>query len=306
VSKTSRFIIVTGGDAHYYPMIVELLTSIRRFPEGQNCAIGVIDAGLLPEQRRALEECGCDVRTPEWEYALSPLRKRGREYLRANIAKLCLPKYFSEHEIILWIDGDAWIQDWAAVALYISAAERGKFAIVPQSGRHRPNELMVRWLFGGIARVRSILYKNGSRAGLPKSVLRKIALQATLNAGAFSLRADAPHWAAFQKWQEIVIQKGRIFTSDQLAMALAVYADGLSVELLPDWCNYIGPWRINSQTNEVVEYYMPNRPAGIVHMASFDEMRKSLDYRADIFDLDDQLHSVSLRYPFWTDRAPGQ
>ncbi len=299
MQNSKDYIIVTGGDAHYYEMILELIQSIRRFPQGALAPIGIVDAGLTGHQRQNLESIGCIVVDTHWEYDLSPLRKRGRNFLKANIAKLMLPKYFPEFLKLLWIDGDAWVQSWNAIDLYLKAADAGKFAVVPQSGRHRANELMADWFWGGLVRVRSILYKNGHRAGLPGEILRKIALRATLNAGAFCLRADAPHWQSFQKWQSKIIKRGRIFTTDQLAMALAVYIDDLPVELLPDWCNYMGPWRVDAADMTLVEYYMPNSAVGIVHMAAMNEMRENLASRFDVPDLHDQKHRVNLRYGFW-------
>lgn len=303
MSPTRRFILVSGGDATYFPMLVELIASVRRFPQGRHCPIGIVDAGLTADQRAHLEGLGCILATPGWHYDFPARRTKGQGYLRANIAKLFLPQYFPGFEVIVWIDGDAWIQDWEAVELYVKAAERGKFGIVAQAGRYRAGELTVQWLLGGLVRVRSILFKNGRKAGLPTGILRHIAVKATLNAGAYALRADAPHWAAFQKWQARIIHKGRIFTSDQLAMALAVYVDGLPIELLPEWCNYIGPWRYDVARQCLVEYYLPHRPLGVAHLAGLDRMRRDLSVTIPVPDLDDREHQLSIRYPAWERRA---
>ncbi|MCF8710085.1 hypothetical protein L3X40_19730, partial [Rhizorhapis sp. SPR117] len=46
--------IVTGCDANYYPLLQELIASIRQFPESNAVDICVIDAGLSREQVEAL------------------------------------------------------------------------------------------------------------------------------------------------------------------------------------------------------------------------------------------------------------
>lgn len=302
MSPSRSHILISGGDATYYPMLLELIASVRRFPQGRDCPFGIVDAGLTTAQRAHLEAIGCTVVTAEWHYDFPAGRIRDRGYLRANIAKLFLPDYFPGYEVLVWIDGDAWVQDWEAVDLYIRAARRGRFGIVAQTGRYRQGELTVKWLLGGIARVRSILYKNGRRAGLPADILRPLAVRATLNAGAYALRADAPHWAAFRKWQDRVIHKGHIFTSDQLAMALAVYVDGLPLELLPDWCNYMGPWRFDPAVDRLVEFFLPHRPLGIVHLAGLDRMRRDPACTLPVLDLEDRPHELTLRYPEWERR----
>jgi hypothetical protein len=299
MAPNGSFIVVTGGDSRYFPLIAELVASLRALRPAEACPIGVIDAGLTPGQIAGLKADGIAVVTPEWEYPLPAHRLRNRTFLKANIGKMFLPEYFPGYETLVWIDADAWVQDWAAIELFLCGAARGRFAIVAQFGRFSETELRLDWLFGRYARVRSILFKNARRAGLSTALCRAVATRPTLNAGAYALRADAPHWAAFRRWQEIVLKKGRIFTSDQLAMALAIYIDGLPIELLPEWCNYIGPWRFDPERNTLVEYYLPRRPVGVVHLAGEDAMRADPTVLREVLDLDDRPHTLSLRQPAW-------
>ena len=299
MTTNGSFIIVTGGDARYEPLIRELIASVRVLEPGAACPIGVIDAGLTDEQVARFRAEGITVVNPPWPVELPAHRLRGRVHLKANLAKLHLPACFPGYETVIWIDADAWVQDWEAIELLRRGAAKGRFAIVAQFGRFSETELRLDWLFGRFARVRSILFKNASRAGLPGSVCRDLATRPTLNAGAYALRSDAPHWASFQDWQKKVLKKGRIFTSDQLAMAGAIYLDGHPVELLPEWCNYIGPWRFDPDKRELVEYYLPNRRLGVVHMAGEDAMRADPSVLRPVLDMDDREHMLSLRYPAW-------
>ncbi|WP_434622698.1 glycosyltransferase [Azospirillum sp. B2RO_4] len=293
------FIVVTGGDNRYHPLIRELIASLRALKPAADCPIGVIDAGLTDGQIAELKAQGAAVVTPPWPVSIPAHKLRNRIHLKANLAKLHLPTYFPGYDTVIWIDADAWVQDWEAVEMLRRGAALNRFAIVAQFGRFSETELRLDWLFGRFARVRSILYKNSSRAGLTTAECRALATRPTLNAGAYALKSDAPHWEAFQRWQKRVLRKGRLFTSDQLAMAGAIYLDGLPVELLPEWCNYIGPWRFDPERRELVEYYLPNRRLGIVHMAGEDAMRADPSVLRPVLDMQDRPHQLSLRYPAW-------
>lgn len=299
MAPLGSFIVVTGGDSRYCPLIRELIASLRALRPAEDCPVGVVDAGLTDEQKAALKADGVRVVTPPWPVDLPAHRVRDRVHLKANLAKLHLPAYFPGYDTVIWIDADAWVQDWEAIELLRRGAATGRFAIVAQFGRFAETELRLEWLFGRFARVRSILYKNARRAGLTGAECRALATRPTLNAGAYALKADAPHWEAFQRWQKRVLKKGRLFTSDQLAMAGAIYLDGLPVELLPEWCNYIGPWRFDPDKRELVEFYLPNRRLGLVHMAGEDAMRADPSVRRPVLDMADREHLLSLRYTAW-------
>ncbi|MEN6541616.1 hypothetical protein [Parvibaculum sp.] len=290
-------ILVTGGDGKYFPLIAELVSSIRTHPAGSAYPIGIIDAGLTDDQVAKLRGVGCNVVTPDWEYDFLAARSGGRTHLKAEIGKAFMPKYFPDHDVLVWIDADAWVQDFSAVELLIKGASQGKLAIVPQIGRYYSTEIRLDWFFGGIARVRSMLYKSAARCGLPSSVCQTLASKPTLNAGVFALRADAPHWARLRKWQEIGARRGRVFTSTQLALALAVYEDGLPVELMPETCNYMGPWRHDSISSKLVEYYLPNAPVGIVHLASENAIRADRSVTKNVPGLDNATAPIFLRCP---------
>ena len=45
-------VIVSLADANYYPLLKELIHSIKRFKESENVAICVLDAGLTDEQKK--------------------------------------------------------------------------------------------------------------------------------------------------------------------------------------------------------------------------------------------------------------
>ena len=44
-------VIVSLADANYFPLLDELVNSIKRFKESENVAICILDAGLTKEQK---------------------------------------------------------------------------------------------------------------------------------------------------------------------------------------------------------------------------------------------------------------
>ncbi len=96
---------------------------------------------------------------------------------------------------------------------------------------------LLNWI--GLAEPRGILYENARKARLPYHICRNLLGRAVLNSGVFSLKTNAEHWHHWKKWQKKCIKHGEFFTSDQLSLAIAVDSEGLSVELLPDICNFM-------------------------------------------------------------------
>ena len=47
-------VIVSLADSNYFPLLEELISSIKRFDESNNVAICVLDAGLTNEQKKIL------------------------------------------------------------------------------------------------------------------------------------------------------------------------------------------------------------------------------------------------------------
>jgi hypothetical protein len=298
-AASGNLLIVTGGDHVYFPLIEELRQSIvAAFPAGPP-RFAVIDAGLHPDQATQLQATGAMVAQLPEDPALPASILRARPALAANFGKLWLDRMFPGYEVLIWLDADTWLQDAAAIRLLDGAAQTGALAIVPGGGRYWDRPIDVRWLLGGLwglAQIRSFNFKNGAHAGLPLSVLRDLGTRPLLNAGVFALRADAPHWAVMRRWQASILARGKPFTSDQIAMALTVYTDGHRLELLPDTCNYIRPWRFDPREPALVEFWYPYPRIGIVHLAGQKAIRFNPEATAEVLDLDDRPHQLSLRF----------
>ena len=297
----TRRAVVTGGDANYFPLIDELCASVRRFRTAEDLALVVMDGGLEAEQKQRLHDLyGARILEVGWGFDIAEHRIRGREHLKVLTSRTFLDRLLPDIDTIVWIDGDAWVQDISAVDLLCTGAERGAIAVVSQNSRYGEVAAPVKWAAFGYAKVKTQLYKNARRAGFPEALARRVGDKATLNAGVFALSRTAPHWDAWRRRQAEAIVKGRVFTSDQLALGIIVHEDGLPVELAPELCNYMGPmWCCSEDETMLVERFIPNAKVGIVHMAGYNDMRKDLAITTPIRTVDGRMVDKSLRYSAW-------
>ena len=49
-------VIVSLADANYFPLLEELIDSIKRFQESENIAICILDAGLNENQKKNISK----------------------------------------------------------------------------------------------------------------------------------------------------------------------------------------------------------------------------------------------------------
>ena len=289
--EKNKLIIITGGDAKYFVLLTEQLASIRRLPEGKKVPVAVLDGGLEADQVATLEANGARVVRPEWPSPASQRRSKGREFLRINLNKPNLDQIFPDYEVILWLDGDTWLQTWDAVPLFTSVASKGKLAIVSQASRLQQTHLALRRRWFYWVEPRGILFKNARRARLPADIVWSLVNRPVLNTGAFALHRDAPQWAAWRTWQQRCTTYGRAFTSDQLSLALTIYQDGLAHEALPETCNYMGPWRLDRARGLLTHHFAPYDPVSVVHLVGQDAMRADASITVLGQDMDDQQWS---------------
>ena len=60
-------VIVSLADANYFPLLEELINSIKRFKESENIAICILDAGLTQSQKDELSEDVDEIKSAEWD-----------------------------------------------------------------------------------------------------------------------------------------------------------------------------------------------------------------------------------------------
>ncbi len=127
-------VIVTLADSNYFELLNELIQSIKRFKESENTAICVLDAGLTENQKKNLENKVDEIKSAEWDIKVPEFKVKGREWLKSQVSRAFLPKYFPNYEKYLWIDCDAWVNDWKCIELYLKACDGNKLGITQTIG----------------------------------------------------------------------------------------------------------------------------------------------------------------------------
>ena len=293
-------VIVSLADSNYFELLNELIDSIKRFDESKNVAICILDAGLTEDQKLKLSQKVDDIKSAEWDIKVPAFKVMGKEWLKSQVSRAFLPKYFPGYEKYLWIDADAWVNKWEALDLYFKGSNANKLAISTSADRSYGRVLRADWLIGSIAKVKSQNYKHAKSSGFSETVARKIALMPHLNIGVFCLNADAPHWVVWQKNLKQALSSGKIFGSEQVAMNIAIYVDDLEIEILPAYCNWtlINRLKFDTVNNTLVEPYLPNHEIGIIHLAgkTSDVVRFNKNHLSEIKTLEGKIIKKSLRF----------
>ena len=285
-------------------MLEELINSIKRFEESKNITICVLDAGLSEEQKNKLSSKVDEIKSAEWDIKVSESKIKGREWLKSQVSRAFLPKYFPNYEKYLWIDCDAWVNDWQTIELYFKACDDNKLGITQTIGPGYKITSKVDWVFGKFAIIKSQNFKHAIKSNISLDKARKLAFAPHINIGVFSLEKNSKSWEIWQNNLRETLKGGDIFGSEQLAMNITVYYDNIETEFLPLNCNWITSNLLPKfdETNDTfVEPYLPNNKIGIMHLASGiwkdnQDMRLNKDVKIEIKTLDGKTLNKSLRF----------
>jgi hypothetical protein len=297
-------VIVSLADANYFDLLNELVDSIKNFKQGKETAICILDAGLSEQQKDILSKKVDEIKSAEWDIDVPAFKVKGREWLKSQVSRAFLPKYFPNYEKYLWIDCDAWVNNWDSVELYFKACEDGKLGITQTLGPGYKIMSKVNWLFGKIAVIKSQNFKHAIKSKIGINKARKLAFAPHINIGVFSLEKNSPGWSSWQKNLEQTLKSGNIFGSEGLAINMSVYIDELETEFLPLNCNWIASNllpKFDEIKNIYVEPYLPNHEIGIMHLAAgiWDngkDMRLDKEVKIKIETLQKKVLSKSLRF----------
>ena len=297
-------VIVSLADANYFPLLEELVDSIKRFEESKSVAICVLDAGLTQPQKDKLEDKVDEIKKAEWDIEVSSLKIKGKEWLKSQVSRAFLPKYFPNYEKYLWIDCDAWVNDWSCVDLYFKACANGKLGITQTIGPGYKITSKVNWLIGKLAIIKSQNFKHAIKSKIGYENARKLAFAPHINIGVFSLEKESKGWKIWQDNLEKTLKAGNIFGSEGLAINMSVYIDDLETEFLPLNCNWITSNllpKFDEKRNTFVEPYLPNYKIGIMHLAAGiwkdgKDMRVDKKIEIEIKTVDNKKLLKSLRY----------
>ena len=297
-------VIVSLADSKYFDLLVELIESIKRFKESENTAICILDAGLNENQVNMIKEKVDEIKKANWDIDVSAFKTIGKEWLKSQVSRAFLTNYFPNYEKYLWIDCDAWLNDWQAVELYFKACSNGKLGITQTMGPGYKIMAKATWLIGKLAIIKSQNFKHAisSKIGIEKA--RKLAFSPHINIGVFSLEKNSPIWNVWQKNLNQTLKSGKIFGSEGLAINMSVYIDEVETEFLPLNCNWIASNllpKFDEINQTFVEPFLPNYKIGIMHLAAGiwkdnQDMRMNKDLKVELYTLEGKKILKSLRY----------
>ena len=297
-------VIVSLADSNYFRLLNELIDSIKQFKESSSTAICILDAGLKEDQLKILSSKVDEIKNAEWDIKVPSIKVKGKEWLKSQVSRAFLPNYFPNYEKYLWIDCDAWVNDWNTIELYFKACEKNKLGITQTIGPGYKITSKVSWLFGKLAIIKSQNFKHAvsSKIGLDKA--RKLAFAPHINIGVFSLEKNSTCWNLWQKNLNTTLKSGRIFGSEGLAINMSVYIDNAETEFLPLNCNWIASNllpKFDEKNNTFVEPYLPNNKIGIMHLAAGiwqgdKDMRLDKSVKINIKNLENKSITKSLRF----------
>ncbi len=289
-------IVVSASNSGYFPLLRDLVQSLRDKPESDGLAIGVLDLGLSAEEIAWIRSRNGEVVKPGWDVDLGKQKSAGEPY-KAQVNRPFLRKHFPGHETYIWMDADTWVQDWWAMDLLLRGAAKGALAIVPEVDRcftHPSTELSVDKVLGFPYRVSSYHYKR-YKSIYGKDVAWRMNDKPVLNCGVFALGHDAPHWDAWARELQAGLHRTSRQGLDQTSLNYLVYILDYPAERLParvNWTAHRALPRIDETRRQFVEPYLPNDPVGVLHLTLATK-----DGQHDIETLGGDRVRASLRYP---------
>jgi hypothetical protein len=286
MTAPAGLLFVSGADRGYFPLLRDTVLSI--LAQSPAAAIGILDFGLEPDQREWL---GARVRhliSPGWDIDF-PHRDRTPETMKAQFARPFLPRHFPGYQTYLWIDADAWVQDWRAIRIYVEAAGRDRLAITSEIDRAYKRHYKRPKLFG-----RTLPWKN-YREAFGWRVADRLGRNPMLNCGVFALHREAPHWDAWIRVMTRIAQRTQFFFIEQTALNYVIFGEGLPVNLLPAYCNWMpgdAAPAFDPARGLFVEPYAPYEPIGVMHLAGPEQKTHVFRIRR----LDGGIVETGLRY----------
>ena len=276
----------------------------KRFEQSKNVSICVLDSGLTKEQHNELSKKVDEIKKAEWDIEVPNYKVKGKEWLKSQVSRAYLPKYFPNYEKYLWIDCDAWVNDWNSIDLYFKACNDGKLGITQTMGPGYRVMSKVKWIYGKLAIIKSQNFKHAIASKIDINNARKLAFAPHINIGTFSLEKNSKCWEIWQKNLRKTLSAGNIFGSEGLAINISVYIDEVNTEFLPLNCNWIASNllpKYDEKNQTFVEPFLPNNKIGIMHLAAGiwkdnKDMRLNKSIKIEIKTLENGLLNKSLRF----------
>ncbi len=259
--------IISAASDPYFGLLADLLDSIDRHkPAAASPDICILDVGLTAAQRDSLKPRVTRIHAPGWDFDF-PNRAGTPVWFQTMTARPFFPRHFPEYDRYIFLDADAWLQDWRAVDLLTQASDPGTLAIVPE----------IHAGYADAFRQRPGITDNIRKHYLALADTPTADHMATLpviNAGVFAMRRESPIWQTWADALRAAYARDNSFMTDQCALNAAIYTGKIPFHPLPAWCNWICSQRIpvfNPQTHTFHEPTLPHERISILHLADIKQ-----------------------------------
>src|SRR5262245_15461062 len=258
--KHMRRIIISAAAAKFYPLLRDLISSIR---DRSDIAIGILDVGLEPTQVTELGKVAQHIVRPGWDFPVAG----APPHMRAMTARPVLPNHFPTYDTYMWMDADTWVQCWSAVEAYFDKAASHDLAIAQEMDRAYANVY-------DTSTSRKVFIQE-LRARFGDGIASRVYSMPMVNCGVFAMSAKSRYW---RRWQEAfsraIASGGFSFFTEQTALNVAIY-DTQPVSPFPyfmparfNWlCCHAAPLPDEMQ-GLLVEPLVPHDVIGIIHATS--------------------------------------
>ena len=125
----NKTVIVSLSDEKYFELLLELIESINNFNQSKAVDICILDAGMNDNQIKILDQKVKQIKKAEWDIDVPGYKVRNKEWLKSQVSRAFLPNYFPDYENYIWIDSDAWVNDWHAIDMLIKGCKNKELAI---------------------------------------------------------------------------------------------------------------------------------------------------------------------------------
>jgi hypothetical protein len=252
-----KTIIVTGGDANFFPYLIGAVESLCAHSRTARCDLGVIDQGLTDEQCAQLHGLGCKIVQPEWTLPVPEAVRLPRNI--GLVARTALREYFPGYRIYLWFDADAWMQTTEFIDVYIQGALATGAAVATEDGPgYRRPFSDLRWWIG------NMFASFGPTDGL------RCSLATSINIGVLCLTDTAPHWDEWRRLYTRALERTGKVSMDQHAFLAATQLGNCPTSFVDarfNWLPHLSAPAWDQQRRLLCEPCAPYRPLSILHLA---------------------------------------
>ena len=267
------FIIVTGADEAYAQFAGDLISSLERFQKQLRFDIGLLDYGLTPATRSALQRRVTMMVAPPWPFRPDS-RFDKQIQARAFATRPFLPDYFTGYDAYGWIDADSFVQDPRGLILLMAAAQPQLAGVVPtvdRSYRHTPASRD--WV------------RERYRMAFGAETAQRLAKMPYIASGVVSASATSRLWPLWRsRFQSALDHWDGDRLCDQSILNHVVYLENTAHHRLPSFCNWISHLALpmaDVAAGALVEPSYPRAPIYIVANSFTDKTARRRLLRTD-------------------------